>query len=235
MGITLLMATIAGAAMPLMFLVFGRLVGNFAGYFIPGSGVTKAQFEHQFNQNALYMVYIFIGRFVSGYISMLCVRISGLRISARLRQAYLEALFAQPVSMIDKLSPGKVSTRITSSANTIQNGISQQLALFIQSIVFTVGLYVVAFIKSPILTLVASASLPFIVIAYAIILPFFLKYHKQTENIREEASSLAFEIFTSIRIVVAFGAEDRLYARHNVLLQKAQQVFSKAGPLMGYV
>jgi ATP-binding cassette subfamily B (MDR/TAP) protein 1 len=124
--------------MPLMFLVFGRLVGNFVGFFSQGSGITKSEFEHQFNRNSLYMVYIFIGRFLSSYISMVCVRISGLRISARIRQAYLEALFIQPVSMIDKISPGKVSTRITTSSNTIQLGISQQFALFIQSVAYTV-------------------------------------------------------------------------------------------------
>jgi ATP-binding cassette subfamily B (MDR/TAP) protein 1 len=35
--------------MPLMFVVLGNLVGNFAGYFTPGSGVTRQQFEHSLN------------------------------------------------------------------------------------------------------------------------------------------------------------------------------------------
>jgi ATP-binding cassette subfamily B (MDR/TAP) protein 1 len=42
------------------------------------------------------------------YIAMLTVRISGLRMSAALRLAYLRALFMQPVSVIDTISPGKV-------------------------------------------------------------------------------------------------------------------------------
>lgn len=121
-----------------MFLVFGRLVGSFTGYFTQGSGITKGHFEHQFDRNSLHMVFLFIARFVSSYVSMVCVRISGLRISARLRQVYLEALFAQSVSMIDKMSLGTVSTRITTSSNSIQLGISQQFALFIQSVAFTV-------------------------------------------------------------------------------------------------
>lgn len=89
--------------------------------------------------------------------------------------------------------------------------------------------------RSPLLTVVASASLPFIVIVYGSILPFFIKIIKRTLDIREEASSLAFEIFTSIRIVVAFAAEERLHARHEVLLQKSKAVFSKAGPMMGAI
>jgi ATP-binding cassette subfamily B (MDR/TAP) protein 1 len=86
--------------------------------------------------------------------------------SAALRLAYLRALFAQPVSVIDTISPGKVSTRITTSANTVQLAISQHCAMLFQSLAFTIGLYVVAFVKSPLLTVVASASLPFIMIVY---------------------------------------------------------------------
>jgi hypothetical protein len=35
--------------MPLMFVVLGQLVGNFTGYFTPGSGVTKQEFQKSLN------------------------------------------------------------------------------------------------------------------------------------------------------------------------------------------
>jgi ATP-binding cassette subfamily B (MDR/TAP) protein 1 len=60
-------------AMPLMFVVFGRLVGNFAGYFTPGSSVTQAAFKHQVVQNTLYMVYIGIARFALSFISLVSI------------------------------------------------------------------------------------------------------------------------------------------------------------------
>jgi hypothetical protein len=41
----------AGVAMPLMFLVFGRLVGDLTGYFTPGSKITKDQFMRQIEKN----------------------------------------------------------------------------------------------------------------------------------------------------------------------------------------
>jgi ATP-binding cassette subfamily B (MDR/TAP) protein 1 len=66
--------------------------------------------------------------------------------------------------MVDKVSPGIVSSRITTSSNTIQLAISQHVALLCQALAFTIALYVVAFIKAWLLTLVASASLPFILI-----------------------------------------------------------------------
>ena len=63
-------------------------------------------------------------------------------------------------------------------------------------------------VKSWLLTFVASAVLPFILISYGFIIPPFIKIHKITEEYHEEASALAFEMFSSVRIIVAFGAND---------------------------
>jgi ATP-binding cassette, subfamily B (MDR/TAP), member 1 len=219
--------------MPLMFLVFGRLVNNFTDYFVPGTTTTQAEFQQAVDHNSLYLVYIFIGKWVLGYTSLLCIRISGMRISSALRLAYIRALFAQPISMVDKVSPGKVSSRITTSANTIQLGVSQQFSLLIQAVTFTIGAYVVAFVKSALLTLVASACVPFIIISLGINVPFFIKIHKKTAEFLEEGSSLSFEIFSSIRIVVAFGAKERLHAHYSSAIDRAAENEKKCAPFMG--
>ena len=161
------------------------------------------------------------------------IRISGLRISAALRLAYLRATFAQPVTKMDTVSPGKVSTRITTSANSIQLAISQNLALMLQALAFTIGLYVVAFYKNWLLTFVASVPLPIVLIIYGGVVPPFIKLHKVTEGHLEEASALAYEIFSSIRIVVAFGAEEKLAKQHEESLDKATNSEKKVAPFMG--
>ncbi|KAE9965181.1 hypothetical protein EG327_000633, partial [Venturia inaequalis] len=226
-GLCVLTAVGAGVSMPLMF------VGNFTDYFTEGSGITRQQFDKALNNQTLLIVYIFIGRFCLGYISMFSIRISGLRISAALRSAYIKALFNQPVTVVDTVSPGVISTRITANSNLIQLGISQQLTMFIQALSLTIGLYVVSFIKSWRLTLVASASLPFILIVYGTIIPFFFKNHAATMRHFEKASSLAFELMSSIRIVVAFGAERRLTSRYDQFVEDARKAEMKNAPLMG--
>ena len=158
---------------------------------------------------------------------------SGLRISARLRLVYLTSLFKQPVSIIDSTSPGKIASRLTTNANVIQMGISQQLAAMIQSMALTLGLYVTSFIKGPLLTLVASASLPLTLILYSFCIPFVYKNQKKGEKYKEQASALAFEIFESIRIVTAFGAEKRLEDKHSSFILKAKALERANGPLMG--
>ena len=64
----------SGVALPLMNIVFGNLVGRFNSYFIPGTTTTKSQFLHSVSQNALRIVYLFIGRFALTYIGAVSFR-----------------------------------------------------------------------------------------------------------------------------------------------------------------
>ncbi|KAH6629396.1 lipid A export ATP-binding/permease protein-like protein msbA [Boeremia exigua] len=223
----------SGIAFPLMNIVFGQLVGVFTDYFVPGTEVTRAEFQAEINTLTLYIVYLFVAKFVLSYVSMLCIRISGLRMSAALRLAYLRAMFAQSVATIDTISPGKVSTRITTSSNTVQLAISQHFAMLFQSLAFTIGLYVVSFVKGWLLTLVASAALPFILVVYGFIVPPFIKIQKVTAKHLEDASAMAFEMFSSVRVVVAFGAEAKLARQYELEIMKAGENEKKAAPLMG--
>lgn len=98
---------------------------------------------------------------------------------------------------------------------------------------FTVGLYVVAFIKSALLTLVASAAIPVVIIVWGVAMPIGNKQFFASEAIKERASSLAFEMFDSVRIVVAFGAAERLGLKHEKMLSQAKVLDKKQAPLMG--
>jgi ABC-type multidrug transport system fused ATPase/permease subunit len=100
--------------------------------------------------------------------------------------------------------------------------------MLFQALAFTIGAYVVAFVKGPLLTLVASASLPFILIIYGILVPPFIRIHTTTEKLQEDASAIAFEMFSSVRVVVAFGAEAKLARQHEIVLEKATQNEKKA-------
>ena len=62
-------ALAAGVPLPLMNIIFGKLAGDFNKYFIPGSGVTEQEFKHSVSRNALFIVYLFIGKFVLTYIA----------------------------------------------------------------------------------------------------------------------------------------------------------------------
>ena len=80
----------------------------------------------------LYLVYLFIGRYILAYFSMLAFRMIGLRISAKIRYEYLTALFGLSVSALDTIPTGQTVSTITSTANILQLGISEKLGTLIQ-------------------------------------------------------------------------------------------------------
>ncbi|PGG95796.1 hypothetical protein GX51_08117 [Blastomyces parvus] len=233
MGIAAVCAAGAGTALPLMNIVFGNVISDFNGYFIPGSGVTKEEFLNSANQSVLYIVYLFIGKFLLGYISMFCVRMTGIRISARLRLSYLQALFNQPISVFDTLPSGRPTATITTSSNTIQAGISDKLATLIQSLALIIGAYTIAFRYSWSLTLVSSASLLFISITYGILIPIYLKLQKRVEQADEKSSSIAGEALGSIRTIVSCCAEGRLAARYGEWVAESRKRGMRLAPQIG--
>ena len=233
LGIAFFGEIATGTTLPLMNIVFGHLVGHFSDYFTPGSTTTKAQFLHNLSQQALYIVYLFIARWILSYISMFIFRMAGIRMSAKLRYAYLRALFSLPVQVLDTLPSGQASNTITTTANVLQIGISDKLGTFVQFTALMVAAIVVAFRESWSLTLVTSSIILFIVIVYGGIVPVIIKWNKEVEHADAKASSVAGEVLGSIRMIVACGAEGRIARKYAGWIEESRRRGLKISPLMG--
>lgn len=146
-----------------------------------------------------------------------------LRISSTLRLAYVKALLELPVSLLDTQPPGQIAAIITTTANTLQIGISEKLAIVIQTLSLLVAALIVAFTHSWKLTLVTSSGLLLIVACYCVTIPFLVKNMKQVEDANIKASAIASETFTSIRMVAACGAEMKMVERYRKWVDKANQ------------
>ena len=221
----------AGVTLPLMNIVFGNLVGGFNGY--AASSDPAAAFTSNVNKNALYLVYLWIGKFILGYISMFGFRMTGIRVSAAVRLAYLKALLAQPINVLDKQPPGATTDALTTVANTIQMGISDKLAVFVQSLALVVSAYVVAFKYSWQLTLASTASLIFVFCLYGIIIPIFLKRHKAIDEANSGASSVAGEMFKAIRTIKSLCAEPTVKRRYARWIADAKVASFRIAPVIG--
>ncbi|KAJ6445302.1 Multidrug resistance protein 2 [Purpureocillium lavendulum] len=66
----------AGVTLPLMNIVFGKLVGDFNSYFLPNTATTRAEFEANLNRQSLYIFLLFLGRFCLSYVNKACCRIT---------------------------------------------------------------------------------------------------------------------------------------------------------------
>ncbi|TGO79257.1 hypothetical protein BELL_0038g00020 [Botrytis elliptica] len=214
-------------------IMVGKLVGNFSDYFVPGTTTTKAEFTSTINNLTLFVTYLFIARWVLSYISMFTFRLVGLRISAKLRLNYLKALFSLPVGVLDTLPSGQASNTITTTANTLQVGISEKLGTILQYLAMLITAIVIAFTYSWALTLVTSSVLLFVALVYGTVIPIVMKMSKNIEHADEKASGVAGEVLGSIRMIVACGSEDRTAKKYSGWVEESRKRTLKMSPWVG--
>lgn len=155
-----------------------------------------------------------------------------LRISAAIRLEYMKCLFGQPVSTLDVLPPGQTAAIITITASVLQIGISEKLSALLQSLSAVVSAFVIAMCYSWNLTLVTSSGLLLIIIVYAITTPFLIRLVNEVQHADIQASTAANEIFSSIRMIVACGAEGRIARRYGKWVDESRRRGLRMSPLI---
>ncbi|KAL2263245.1 hypothetical protein VTK26DRAFT_7664 [Humicola hyalothermophila] len=229
MGAGAIASLAAGVTMPLMNVVFGRLLNNFSQFSTPNAQ-SADQFSHQTNQMSLYMFGLFIARFGLNYINKFCFRLIGIRMSAAIRLHYLRSLFAQTVHVLDSMPSGAAASTITATANTLQLGISEKLGTFLEYLATIVAAIIVAFTYSWSLTLVAASVILFIGIVTAIVVPVIVKGQSRLAKAEAKGTSVATESFGAIRMITSCGAEARMTRRYAEWVNKAKQAIIFTAP-----
>lgn len=149
-----------------------------------------------------------------------------------MRIAYLNALFRQPISVLDTLPSGQTASIITITANILQLGISEKLSMFLQSVSLIFSALIVAFYYNWLLTLVTSTGLIFIIAFYSYTIPRLVKMLKQVEEADQVSSSIASEVFSSIRMVVACEAEGKMAKRYAAWVKESRRRGLLMSPLV---
>jgi ABC-type multidrug transport system fused ATPase/permease subunit len=223
MAVAVIASIGAGITLPLMNIVFGRLVSRFTG---TGLNVTDI------DRLSLYIFALFVVRFGCDYINKFAFRMIGIRMSAAIRLHYLRSLFRQTIHVLDTMPSGSAASTITSTANTLQLGISEKLGTFIEFNATIIGAIIIAFTYSWSLTLVTASTILFIFIVLGILLPFIIKGHSNLTKAESKATSIATETFGGIRMVTSCGAETRVTQRYAEWVQKARHYGQATSPLM---
>lgn len=122
----------AGTAEPLMTIFFGNLVNLYNNE----DPRTPAEFRAEINKNALYLVYLFIGKLAVSsrrkrkfqdtktvqclYAGAILFNVTSTRMTSRIRLHYLSTVLHQPISFFDKTSPGTIATSLANDSNVVQ-------------------------------------------------------------------------------------------------------------------
>ncbi|KAJ2907063.1 P-loop containing nucleoside triphosphate hydrolase protein [Zalerion maritima] len=221
----------AGITLPLMNVVFGRLVSQFTSFMVPGNLNDASGFQDLVNRQTLYLFLLFLGRFITAYIAKFAFRMIGIRMSSKIRLHYLVRLFGQSIHVLDSMPSGAAASTITTTANTLQLGISEKLGIFVEFLTTIIAAAIISFTWDWRLSLVVCSVILFILLTLSILLPFILKGEGKVTAAKGKAASIANETFASIRIVMACGAESRVAKRYGYWVEQAKRRGLKISPL----
>ncbi|PFH54100.1 hypothetical protein AMATHDRAFT_186925 [Amanita thiersii Skay4041] len=239
--IGLICAAAAGAAQPLMTLLFGNLTQDFVVFGtalknvangVPGAAeqvpIAAAAFKRSAAKDASYLVYIGVGMFVCTYTYMYIWVHTGEVNSKRIREKYLRAVLRQDIAYFDKVGPGEVATRIQTDTHLVQQGISEKVALVVNFLAAFVCGFILAYVRSWRLALAMSSILPCIAITGGIMNKVISKYLQLSLKHVAEGGTLAEEVISTIRTAQAFGSQGVLSSLYDKHIDSSRRVDMKA-------
>lgn len=133
---------------------------------------------------------------------------------------------------MDALPPGQTTAIITITANTLQLGISERLSSLIQAITVILTALIIGCIFSWELTLVTASGLVAIVIWYSVFTPIVVSKYAKVQEVEREAAGVGSEALASIRMIAACGAEDKITAKYNRLVEHAKIMGKQLSPIL---
>ncbi|KAL3277068.1 hypothetical protein HHI36_012429 [Cryptolaemus montrouzieri] len=164
-----------------------------------------------------------------GLLTILCHYIGGVMFSYsslrqifRIRQKFLEKMLIQDVGWYDMNRTGDFATTFSENLTKIEDGIGEKVMHFVyfQSI-FIAGT-ICAFVMAWKMTLICCVSLPLSIIIMGIISWISNRYAAKESESFSEAGSIAEEVFSSIRTVIAFEGQKKELKRYVKPLQEAK-------------
>jgi ATP-binding cassette, subfamily B (MDR/TAP), member 1 len=159
--------------------------------------------------------------------------ITATRATRSIRREYIRSLLRQDISYFDTCTPGSVATNISNNADMIHTGLAEKVGVIIQGLAMLTSAFIVAFVSGWKLTLVTATTLPAAVIAVGITVALDARIEAKILEIYSKAGGLVEEALGSIRVVAAFGANDKLLKKYEAYLEVAKTYGVKKGPVLG--
>lgn len=146
--------------------------------------------------------------------------------AADLRNEAYKKINALSFSDVDKQGTEAVITRMTSDVDRLQHGVNMTLRLLLRSPFIVFGALVGAFLTDAIGATVFACAIPVLLaIVFAVLLGGIRLYRKSQSGL-EEVTLLTSENVTGVRVIRAFGLEEKeekKFEEKNALYAKAQR------------
>uniref|UniRef100_A0A8C0FXB2 p-glycoprotein n=1 Tax=Chelonoidis abingdonii TaxID=106734 RepID=A0A8C0FXB2_CHEAB len=227
MIIGLIAAVANGTGLPLIIFVFAEMTNSFVmiGQAVNISSSTcpavpGLDIEAEMTRFAYYYVGIGFAIVILSTIQVWTFLTSAATQTARIHQKFFFAVLHQEMAWFDTSQIGTLNTRQTDDINTIHEVIGDKICIFVQFFTTFLTGIVIGFVYGWKLTLVILSVSPLLAAAAA----FLASFTTKELSAYARAGSVAEEILTSIRTVVAFNGQMKALAKYDVNLENARKV-----------
>ncbi|CAN6331337.1 unnamed protein product [Urochloa humidicola] len=205
-----------GAALPLMTVLFGRLIHAFGG------AATSRDVLARVSAVSLQFVYLAVASAAASFVQVACWMITGERQAARIRSLYLRTILRQEVGFFDQhTSTGEVVGRMSGDTVLIQDAMGEKVGKFLQLLVTFAGGFAVALAQGWLLTLVMLATIPPLVLAGAVMSSVVARMASLGQAAYADAAAVVEQTVGSIRTVASFTGEKRAVDKYGESLKSA--------------
>nr|CAD7261441.1 unnamed protein product [Timema shepardi] len=146
---------------------------------------------------------------VCTYISITTFNYAAQKQIFRIRSLFLQSALLQDIGWYDLNQTGDFASRMTEDLNKLEEGIGEKVAMCEFYLVAFISSITLAFIKGWELTLICLVSLPITLLFVGITTRIASALSRKELEVYGQAGSIAEEVLSSIRTVVAFGGESK--------------------------
>jgi ATP-binding cassette, subfamily B, multidrug efflux pump len=137
-------------------------------------------------------------------------------ISYRMRRDISEKMNRMPLRYFDGTTHGEVLSRITNDVDTVNQTLSQSLTQIITSVVTVVGVLIMMFTISWIMTLTALVVIPLSMITVMVIVKYSQRYFKQQQEYLGHVNGHVEEMYGGHIVMKAFNGEEESIQKFDV-------------------
>ncbi|MGM9971728.1 MAG: ABC transporter ATP-binding protein [Anaeroplasmataceae bacterium] len=182
-----------------------------------GKITTECQMAHIFNRNVdlsyvksigIKLIIIYSTSAVCAFLANFLITGAVQRSSRKIRKDISEKINALPLSYFDSRPYGDVLSRVTNDVDTISQNLNQSLNQVIYAVSLLIGVIVMMFKTSWILSLVTIAVLPISLILMACVMKFSQKYFRLQQQTIGTLNGHIEEMYAGQNIVKIFNKEE---------------------------